>query len=220
MDKFIQLLTALLSEFKSPKDMLRGMVTVLVAAMLYLLVGHTTEVFSFLSTFSTTAVLQDLQEQRKLNFPNIAREKAMILFSQSKADAVYVVKYKPDAVNDYQNIVAWEGGETLDKKDLNDKAVNKISPLYRTHLEGLSYTVGEDQSNTRPKYSEEGLFPLKDKGYKYVYTCPYFNLNNIYIGYIGLAWKEYPVDAKDNKQFEDYLFRLCESPRRALGRSI
>ena len=69
---------------------------------------------SFLKTFSTSAVLQDVQTQRIDNFPNVAREKSMVLFSQTGADAVFVVKYKPDAINDYSNIIAWESNAQLD----------------------------------------------------------------------------------------------------------
>lgn len=218
MEKFLQLLTVLLQEAKDPASLLKRLLTILVAVIIFLFVSNTSEVMSFLKTFSTSSVLQDVQTQRIDNFPNVAREKSMVLFSQTGADAVFVVKYKPDAINDYSNIIAWESNAQLDRADLADKAVNKTSELYRRHLEGFNYAA--DLSVKVNKYTGSNIPAFKNITFNYVYTCPYFNLNNIYAGYIGIAWKDKPVDTADSEQFNEYLAKLCSPQRRSLGRSI
>lgn len=218
MDKFLQLLTMLLQEAKDPASLLKRLLTILVTVILFFVINNSTEVLSFLKTFSTSAVIQDLRVQRIQNFPNVAREKSMILFSQTNADAVFVVKYKPDAVNEYQNIVAWEGNAQLDKADLADKAVDKTSSLYKRQLEGFTYVVDRDTRTNR--YAGMDIPPFKNNEFKYIFTCPYFNLDNIYAGYIGIAWKDVPVEASDLGQFNEYLTKLCDPQRRGLGRAI
>ncbi|QGH45157.1 endolysin [Bacteriophage Eos] len=218
MDKFIQLASFLLQEAKDPATLLKRLLTLLVGLVLYLVIMNTSEVMSFLKTFSTTAVLQEVKQQRQLEFPNIAREKSMILFSQTRADAVYVVKYKPEAINDYQTIIAWEGNAQLDRSDTTDKAVNKTSELYRNHLEGFTYAVKNEVKVSR--YSTTMSLPeLKNIHFDYVYTCPYFNLNNIYSGYIAIAWETPPVGVEDMDAYTNYLAKLCSPQQRALGRA-
>lgn len=134
MDKFLQLLTVLVAEIKNPTTFLLRMMGAILCVILWLIITNTSEVISYLKTFSTSSVLRDVQEQRITNFPSVAREKSMMLFSQTGADAVFVMKYKPESVNDYQNIIAWEGNKPIDQYDLKDKAVDKTSELYRRHL--------------------------------------------------------------------------------------
>lgn len=219
MDKYIQLLSLLLQEAKDPSALLKRVLTALAAILIYFLVANPSQIVSVLKIFSTSAVLEDLKEQRINNFPAVAREKAMILFSQTRADAVFVVKYKPDAVNDYQNIVAWEGVIPLTEGDQADKAVDKTSNLYRRHLEGFNYVVRVDDKN-KLKYSGLDIPTFKNFQFDFIYTCPFFNLNNSYAGYIGIAWKEPPVTKEDEAQLSEYLAKLCDPQRRALGRSI
>lgn len=218
MDKFIQLLTLMLAEAKDPATLLKRILTLFVTVLLYLSIAHTSELVSFLRVFSTNAVIQDIQVQRVTTFPTVAREKSMILFSQTEADAVFVVKYKPDGINDYQNIVAWEGKAPLDKSDMEDKPVNKASQLYKRQLEGSNYVINNEVKVIR--YNGVDMPPFKSSTYNYIYTCPYFNLNNIYAGYIGIAYTELPVTRTELSMFEDYLSRLCSAQQRYLGRAI
>lgn len=218
MDKFIQLLTLMLAEAKDPATLLKRILTIFVTVLLYLSIAHTGEVVSFLRAFSTNSVIEDMRTQRVTSFPTVAREKSMILFSQTEADAVFVVKYKPDGINDYQNIIAWEGKQPLDKGDMEDRPVNKASQLYKRQLEGFNYSINNEVKVIR--YNGVDIPSLRNITFNYVYTCPYFNLNNIYAGYIGIAYTELPVPKAEMAMFEDYLSRLCSSQQRYLGRAI
>lgn len=219
MEKFLQLMTLLFNETKDPSALLKRLLTLLVGVIIYLFVMYTSEVMSFIKTFSTTAVLEQVHTQRVNEFPNLAREKSMILYSQTHADAVFVVKYKPESINDYQTVIAWEGNAQLDKSDLADKAVNKTSDFYRTQLDGFNYEE-KPVENKHGYYSTTFIPVFKNVNFAYVYTCPYFNLNNIYSGYIAMAWEKVPVDNIDIVGFRDYLAKLCGPQQRSLGRSL
>lgn len=220
MDKFLQLLTVLLSEIKDPTTFLKRILTVLLSFILWVVITNTSQVLTYLTTFSTSAVLKDVQEQRMNNFPSVAREKAMMLFSQTGADGVFVMKYKPESINDYQNIIAWEGNKPIDQYDLGDKAVDKTSELYRRHLDGFNYSFINTTPAKSTAYYGKSFPALKNIKFSFVYTCPYYNLNNIYTGYIGIGWETVPVEANDIEDFKEYLSKLCDPQRRALGRSI
>lgn len=221
MDKFLQLLAVLLTEIKDPTTFFFRMLTAVLAVILYLVLTNTSQVLTYLTSFSTGSVLKDVQQQRVENFPSHAREKAMMLFSQTGADAVFVTRYKPEAVNDYQNIIAWEGNKPIDPYDLGNKAVDKTSELYKRHLDGFFYSqVLNTSAKQNTKYYGKSIPVLKNIKFSFVFTCPYFNLNNIYSGYIGLGWEELPVKITDMDEFKDYLAKLCDPPRRALGRAI
>lgn len=220
MDKFLQLLTVFFAEIKDPKTLFLRTLTALVVVVLWLVINNTSEVFSYLNTFSTNSVLRDIQEQRVQNFPSVAREKAMMLFSQTGADGVFVMKYKPESINDYQNIVAWEGNKPIDQYDLGDKAVDKTSELYRKHLDGFNYSFVTSTPAKASSFYGKSIPVLKNIKFSFVYTCPYFNLNNLYSGYIGIGWENIPVSQQDMEGFKEYLSKLCDPQRRALGRSI
>lgn len=220
MDNFLKLLTVLMAEIKDPGTLLKRAGTLLVTVIIYFVINNTAELGSYLKVFSTSAVLEDIQEQRVKNFPNVAREKVMILYAQTKADVVFVTKYKPDAINDYQNIVAWEGNVQIEKTDLEDKAVDKTSELYRRHLDGFNYSYDFTTKTGLSRYSGVDIPDFKNASFEFIYTCPYFNLNNIYSGYIAIGWKKKPIDDADLQKFNDYLFRLCSPQRGSLGRSI
>lgn len=220
MDNFLKLLTVLLTEIKDPATLLKRVGTLAITVIIYFLINNTAEIGTYLKAFSTSSVLEDIQEQRIKNFPNVAREKAMILYAQTKADVVFVVKYKPDAINDYQNIIAWEGNIQIEKADLEDKAVDKTSELYRQHLDGFNYAYDVATKVTTYRYSGVDIPEFKNINFEYVYTCPYFNLNNIYSGYIAMGWKVKPQGTSDPEKFNQYLYRLCNPQRGSLGRSI
>lgn len=219
MDKFLQLMTLIFNETKDPSTLLKRLLTLLVGVIIYLFLMYTSEVMSFIKTFSTSAVLEQVHTQRVNEFPNLAREKSMILFSQTRADAVFIVKYKPESINDYQTVIAWEGNAQLDKSDMADKAVNKTSNFYRTQLDGFNY-------EEKPVEDRRGYYPnlfipsFKNVSFDYVYTCPFFNLNNIYSGYIAIAWEKVPVADGDLAGFRDYLAKLCGPQQRSLGRAL
>lgn len=220
MDNFLKLLTVLLSEIKDPATLLKRVGTIALTVIVYFLINNTAEIASYLKVFSATSVIEDLQEQRIKNFPTIAREKSMILYAQTKADVVFVVKYKPDAINDYQNIISWQGNMPVENVDLEDKAVDKTSELYRTQLDGFTYLLDNTNKPASIRYSGEDIPTFKNGSFKFVFTCPYFSLSNIYSGYIAMAWKERPVEESDRDKFAEYLKRLCFPQSRALGRSI
>lgn len=222
MENFIKLLGMFLANFgKSPGALLMQSFAVFLAVLTYLLVSYFPSLIQWGQSASTSAILRDIQEQREIKFPSIAREKAMALFLQTQADAVFVMRYEPEAVNDYQKVLVWEGKVPLEKIDYEPRPVDKSSELYSTQLAGENYSSRWEQESEY--YRGRNIPSFKNQDFDFVYTCPYFNLNNIYSGYIGIAWNSLDsskLKGEELHQFEDYLGKVCNSASRYLGRSI
>lgn len=219
MDNLIKLIRTILENLnQSPGALLSNMVAIFFAVLTYLTVTYFPSLIQYVQSTSTTAVIIEMKKQRELEFPDIAREKIMALYLQTDASAVYVTKYEPEALNDYQKILTWEGKIPLEKIDYEPRPVDKSSNLYTTQLAGSNFVF---YSNKEERYILGRNLPtLKNQSFEFVYTCPYFNLNNIYSGYIGIAWDKIPVKDEDLPKYEEYLGKLCAAPARHLGRSI
>ncbi|AQT25248.1 holin [Providencia phage vB_PreS_PR1] len=222
MENFLKLLGVIFANFgKSPGALLANVVSVFVAVCLYLIVMHFPALIQWGQSLSTTSVLREIQAQREDKFPAVAREKAMALFLQTQADAVFVMKYEPEAVNDYQRVLVWEGKMPLEKIDYEPKPVDKSSELYSTQLAGENLAVRWDMESEY--FKGRNIPTFRNQNFDFVYTCPFFNLNNIYSGYIGIAWNELPMKVEDKQSllnYEEYLGKICNSASRYLGRSI
>lgn len=222
MENFLKLLGVIFANFgKSPGAMLMNIISVFVAVCLYLIVTHFPALIQWGQAVSTTSVMSEIQAQRELKFPAVAREKSMALFLQTQADAVFVMKYEPEAVNDYQKVLVWEGKVPLEKTDYDPRPVDKSSELYTTQLAGENLAVRWDKESVY--FKGRNIPTFKNQNFDFVYTCPFFNLNNIYSGYIGIAWNTLPIhtdNVEELRAYEEYLGKICNAASRYLGRSI
>lgn len=218
VDNLIKLLTLLFSQISNPKDLLRNSATLLIGTLIFILVEYHVEIGEYMSNFSSSKIIAEQQLLREAKFPEVATEKAQALYLQTRADAVFVYKYEPTAVNDYQKIIYWESAIPLPKEDYELKPVDKTSNLYMEQLAGINYVVSSPEERVYFKGSDIPAF--KNVELSYVYTCPFFNLDNIYSGYIGIAWREIPADKEHMEDLENYLYRVCSTPARALGRAL
>lgn len=222
MENFLKLLGVIFTNFnKSPGALLMNVIAIFITVCTYLLISNFPALIQWGQSVSTTAVLNEIQVQREQKFPAIAREKSMALFLQTNADAVFVMKYEPEAVNDYQKILVWEGKVPIEKLDYEPKPVDKSSELYSTQLAGENLAVRWDMESTY--FKGRNIPTFQNQNFDFVYTCPFFNLNNIYSGYIGIAWNELPVKPEDEQNlhdYEEYLGKICNAASRYLGRSI
>lgn len=150
-----------------------------------------------------------LQVEKDRNFDNAAQEQLQIVHVSSDADFSAVFSFRPKNLNYFVDLVAYEGKlpPTIDQKNLGGFPINKTSDEYRTHLLGRSYFTDKEFQYIP---SREKKLGLNDIGY--VYSCPIFNLDNVYSGSIAIAWKNKP-----DIEIED-LDTLCNQSARILGR--
>jgi hypothetical protein len=213
------LFQGLFSNIKDSKTLALRTVTMFIVLISYLIIMNQGELVQFAQTFSRSTVIEQVQGEREANFPKVAKERATMLFAQSRADEVVVAEYKPRFVNNYQDIVAWEGRLNVDPNQVLNSVLDKNSQMYSLHLLGkhFSYAFKEEKWGDG-KFVTSGT-EYTSIGAKFIYTCPIFNLDNSYSGYIGLVYRELPFLSEDEQhKIEEYLARICTPHARALGR--
>lgn len=140
-------------------------------------------------------------------FEKTAKEQVQIVHVSSGADFTAVYAFRPINKNFFVDMVAYEGvlPSTVNELNLGGYPIDKTSKEYISHLNGEYF-----QSST-----ESIFLPTKKKtDFNYMFSCPYFNLDNGYAGNISMMW--YTV-APDHSY--ERLQQMCGQAGRMIGRS-
>lgn len=150
---------------------------------------------------------QAIQAERTKRFNATIQEQLQIAHVTSGADFSAVYVFRPKNLNYFVDLEVYEGRipPTVDPKNMGGYPVDKTSAEYIEHLADRSF-----QTETEFTYLPT---TNSDKSVKYMYSCPYFNLDNIYSGTISMYWYKKPN--KDLRQLD----AICNQAARAIGRS-
>lgn len=148
-----------------------------------------------------------IQKEREIKFETSALEQLQIVHVSSGADFSAIYSFRPKNLNYFVDLIAYEGTlpSAVSEKNLGGYPVDKTSAEYGTHL-----AAGYFSSN-----SEFVFLPTKKKveDVKYMFSCPYFNLDNIYSGTVSMYWYE------GTTLSETRLNSICQQAARTLGRA-
>ncbi|UPW39408.1 holin [Escherichia phage vB_EcoM_ESCO47] len=149
-----------------------------------------------------------IQKERDQRFESAALEQLQIVHISSGADFSAVYSFRPKNLNYFVDLIAYEGKlpTTISEKSLGGFPVDKTMNEYLIHLSGRHF-----DSKT-----EFAFLPTKSKTEElnYMYSCPYFNLDNVYAGAVSMYWY------KGTKIIgEDRLASICNQAARILGRA-
>ena len=211
---------SLFTDVKDPRTLLMRTLTMFVALLSYIVVENQSEILNFAKSFSRDTVIEQVQGQRVANYPKVAKEHATMLYTQSNADEVVVAEYRPKFVNNYQDLIAWEGKLGVDPNKVINSVLEKGSVMYSYHIQAknFEYIFEENPDWTSHEFVTSGS-EFRNMGAEYIYTCPIFNMDNAYSGYVGLVYSEIPYTSeKEHLMLKEYLARVCEPHARALGR--
>lgn len=149
-----------------------------------------------------------LQVEKDKRFDITIQEQLQSVQVASAADFSAVYVFRPKNLNYFVDLEVYEGRipESVDPKNMGGYPVDKTSEEYLSHLAGQSYA-----SETEFTY-----LPTQDdvKGVAYMYSCPYFNLDNIYSGTVSMYW----IDKKPSAT-KKRLDSICNQAARAIGRT-
>lgn len=149
-----------------------------------------------------------IQKERALRFESAALEQLQIVHISSGADFSAVYSFRPKNLNYFVDLIAYEGKlpSTISEKSLGGFPVDKTADEYIIHLSGRHFS----------SKSEFAFLPTKSKTAElsYMYSCPYFNLDNIYAGTVTMYWYK-----GNNILEEDRLAAICNQAVRILGRA-
>lgn len=148
-----------------------------------------------------------VQADRDKRFNVAIQEQLQIVHVSSGADFSAVYVFRPKNLNYFVDLEVYEGKipVSVDPRNMGGFPVNKTSREYITHLGGEYFDSG-DTFVYLPTTAH-------NKGVSYMYSCPYFNLDNIYSGTIAMYWEKMPD--LTNKM----LGPICNQASRAIGRS-
>lgn len=156
------------------------------------------------------SVEQKIQEQREIDYPTIVKEQVQIQYSVVKPDIVLIYEYIPIGRNNFAKLVDYEGHlpENINPEHLKNIPINKSQKEYTEHLTGRNFDGPPDQralllNNTEEQYA------------KRIYSCPIYNLENVYYSEIIFIWY------KENHRIvdEEVLESQCLQASRVLGRA-
>lgn len=148
-----------------------------------------------------------VQKDKDQKFVTTSLEQLQIVHVSADADFSAVYSFRPRNLNYFVDLVAYEGRlpVTVNEQNLGGFPIDKTSNEYSTHLGGVVF-----ESRT-----EFVFLPtkMKETGLKYMYSCPYFNLDNVYSGTVAMYWYQEPVLDKDKLKL------ICGTAARTLGRA-
>lgn len=149
-----------------------------------------------------------VQRDHDIKFDNTALEQLQIAHTSSGADFSAVYNFRPQNLNYFVDLIAYEGTlpSTLDAKNLGGYPIDKTTGEYSTHLSGRYFSSEK----------EFVFLPTKKKPpeISYMFSCPYFNLDNVYSGTVEMYWFN-----KKPELNPDRLTSICGQAVRALGRA-
>lgn len=163
---------ALFSDVKDAKTLALRALTMFIALLSYIVIMNQGELLQFAKNFSRSTVIEQVQGERIAKYPRVAKERATMLYTQSNADEIVIAEYKPRFVNNYQDIIAWEGRLTVNPNEVLNRVLDKGSVMYTAHVQGLNFEYEFDSGR---KWSDS-MFVTSGQEYtnmqaKYIYTC-------------------------------------------------
>ena len=150
--------------------------------------------------------IEIIEDQKNRNFQQVLQEQVQVLHSSAKADFSAIYTLRPKEVNNFADLSVYEGTlpSTVDIKTNMSRPIDKTSDQYVAQLTGRDY-----ESTYEFVY-----FPgEKPDEINYMYSCPFFNSNNVYAGSIEVYYKNSPSHKSER------LFSICNHIARVLGRA-
>lgn len=152
---------------------------------------------------------ESINYSRSNSFLGVAQQQLQILYTNSKADLTLIYEYYPPNQHFFYNAVFFEGmlpDGIRDVEGMQAIPIDKTTMEYRTHISGLSYESDKYFSFFPDKFSTN---------FSYIFSCPIFNLDNVYAGNISMIWYEHPnLDEEDREDLQS----MCFQSSRVLGR--
>lgn len=208
----LEVIQKLLSSENTKLLMTRAAVVVILAFVFLVWINHEKIVSGFLDT-RLENVLTTLEQKRDERYQQVVREQVQSSYALIQPDSVWVMSYRPININNFLDMVYYEGrlpnGKT--HSDFQGITVNKISKEYQTHILGSNYN----------QVGPYGFVYQMDFDVTYRYSCPIYNLKNIYAGVIVYLWydTEPYTDRADRDSFEERLSIFCGQSSRSIGRA-
>ncbi|MBF84546.1 MAG: hypothetical protein CL489_08735 [Acidobacteria bacterium] len=207
-----ELLSQLLSGDR-PKVLLTRMFIAIVLVFVFIVWTSHKQIIQGIFDSRVDTVYQEIKQKRQEKYNTVVKEQVQSAYALINPDSVMVLEYRPININEYLDIVAFEGElpNRMSSNDLYGMAVSKVTPEYQSHVLGSPY-------------SEEGsngiVHTSRQMQAAYRYSCPVFNLNNIYSGMVVYMWYDsLPYTESGKADFKRRIMIYCNQNARTIGRA-
>lgn len=192
------------------KTRIYNMVAMLVIFLMVFTAYQWEDLRSFVIEAKYDSFREALVLEREERFEIVVQQQVQILHINTKADLTLVYEYYPPQQYLFFNALFYDGklpGELYDVSRIEELPIDKTSSEYKTHVSGNSFISSEEFS----------FFPsdLNDS-FGFIFSCPIFNLDNVYSGNISMLWYENPEYNKEKLESIDF---MCTQSARFLGRA-
>ncbi|WWQ13158.1 holin [Morganella phage vB_Mm5] len=201
---FVDLLDTLFKDAVTGEIVFYRIILLIIAFILAFIWYNNDLVFEKIKEMKFESYQEMIIAERERKFELVAREQLQIVHMTTHSSFSMVTLFKPKNLNYFADVVSVEGrvpSEFVGKEAIGGYPINKTSMEYVTHLAGLPYVATKD-------------FPYMNSqnGYNYMFSCPYFNLDNIYSGTVYMFWDSKPDISYDN------MSTICFQAARVIGR--
>lgn len=158
------------------------------------------------SRFEAYTVLEQAEKDSK--FEVAALEQLQIVQASSGADFSAIYSFRPKNMNYFVDMVAYEGKlpSTINAKNLGGFPIDKTSTEYASHLLGENFISRNEWVFLPTKQAPTEI--------SYTFSCPYFNLENVYSGAVAMYWFDGSPIIPEKR-----LSVICGQASRTLGRT-
>lgn len=190
---------------------------VIVSGVFMIYKGHIVKDYFVESKYETYLANEMVNLEK--NLPQISNQALQIVKLSSGADLVLFNRYKPIETRSFYDVFSYEGTFPMEvdpDRTLKDNPINKTTTEYNFHLAGLPYT---------DKDGDSSFIPFRLDGDSVAFSCPVFDLNNLYAGSIVMVWfdtkdLEVKLTSFEKQNNDEKLFSICNHGSRIIGRSM
>ena len=207
-DILFGLLDRIFKDNATGKILASRVLVIIILFILFMIWSKSDDIANVYADASFEKYAEILKKERDKKFNIAIQEQLQIVHISSGADFSSVYVFRPKNLNYFVDLEVYEGKipDSVDSRNMGGFPVDKTSSEYLAHLSGRSFE----------SVSEFMYLPTtsENKGISYMYSCPYFNLDNIYSGTISMYW--FGENIPNNKI---RLESICNQAARAIGRS-
>lgn len=210
LDAIIKLLDSIFRDGATGSLLLSRAVIATIMLMIGFLWYKGTDIMEIYKESKYSQYSDILEKEKQTRFISVYQEQIQYVYSASGSDLTALYTFRPTNLNYFVDMISYQGKlpDIVDPKNLGGFPIDKTSKEYQLGTSGGTYSGNAEISflPSKLKHSEQISF---------IYSCPYFNLANVYSGAIEMYW--YSGKKPDIPDFR--LSGICNQAARAIGRA-
>lgn len=219
MENFLSLIDSLYKLVLLENGKISWSKTLMLLLLVPMILGyyHRGDIRGFVKEISYEQYLSSQKTLSEEDFLRVVSDHIDSAYLTMKPDVVGVFRYEPPGENLYESLLSYRGSlpKGTVESDWLKQGIRRTSEEYINHTHWLPYYTSWELDFLSKRFDLEYL-----KGKPWRYSCPIFNLNSTYVGYMDFRW-----DSSPDLVFDDYsgfirsMYTTCAFSAREIGLS-